>query len=304
MPEMKISAIAPWFGGKRTMADDIVRELGPHTQFFEPFCAALSIILNMPPCAYEIANDLHGDVTNLARCLQAEVLADEIYRRAQRTLFSDAILRDACARVQDDITSDEPDVDRAYWLFVRSWMMRNGVAGLTKFRGHGEALAVRYTANGGSATVRFRNAVESIPAWHERLRNVVILRRDAFELFDKFDDTAGLAIYADPPYCPESRSGYNGTGAHARYVHEFRHDGEGNDHIRLRDALARFQRARVVVSYYDCPRVRQLYAGWTIVDKTCAKNLTRATGPETTAPEILILNGPSYDDPRPGGLFA
>ena len=34
---MNVKAIAPWFGGKRTLAPAIVVELGTHTQYFEPF---------------------------------------------------------------------------------------------------------------------------------------------------------------------------------------------------------------------------------------------------------------------------
>lgn len=42
--EMKIRAIAPWFGGKRTLAEEIVRELGKHTQYFEPFCGSAAVL--------------------------------------------------------------------------------------------------------------------------------------------------------------------------------------------------------------------------------------------------------------------
>jgi site-specific DNA-adenine methylase len=212
--EMRIRAIAPWFGGKRTMAQDIVAELGPHTAYVEPFCGSLAVLLAKPPAQSEVVSDLHGDLTNLARCLQSDATAVELYDRLQRTLFSESILKDSCARLAAEITSDEPDVDRAY---------------------------------------------------------------------------------CDPPYCPESRSGYDGTGAHARYAHEFDH---ALDHGRLRDSLARFQKARVVISYYDCPRVRELYRGWTIIDKTRLKNLTNAAGPESKkAAEILIVNGPSDTAP-------
>lgn len=40
--EPKITAIAPWFGSKRTLAPRIVAELGKHTSYFEPFCGSCS----------------------------------------------------------------------------------------------------------------------------------------------------------------------------------------------------------------------------------------------------------------------
>jgi site-specific DNA-adenine methylase len=33
---MKIKAIAPWYGSKRTLAPRIINQLGPHTTYVEP----------------------------------------------------------------------------------------------------------------------------------------------------------------------------------------------------------------------------------------------------------------------------
>ena len=296
--DMKVKAIAPWFGGKRTMAPEIVTELGKHTQYFEPFCGSMAVLFQKPTCSQETVNDLHGDVTNLAWVLQDETMAVELYERASRTLFAEDMIRsmwrELTSRGPCGLT---PDPERAFHFFAFSWAMRNGVSGTS--RENGFSLAIRFTAGGGSPTVRFRSAVESIPSWHDRLRNVVILRRDAFSLIEKFDDSTSLAIYADPPYVRESRSGYAAAGATSRYEHEFDHDNPlfGDDHVRLRDALARFKSARIVVSYYDCARVRKLYSGWTFVTHTCHKNLHVQSKRESTrneAPEVLIINGPSY----------
>ena len=172
---------------------------------------------------------------------------------------------------------------------------RNGIAGTSRIRGNGFQIATRFTAGGGSPTVRFNSAVDSIPEWHDRLRNVVILQRDAFSLIDRFEDTNKLAIYADPPYYSGSRSGYKSSGATSRYQHEFEHDNPmfGDDHDRLRDALFCFKKAKVVVSYYDCDRVRKLYDGWNFIDCKMNKQLHAQNGREARkkdAPEVLITN--------------
>lgn len=297
---MKVRSIAPWFGGKRTLAPTIVQQLGVHKQYFEPFCGSLAVLLAKPLSTQETVSDLHGDVTNLAWILQDADQANQLYDRAQRTLFAEAMIREVCRELGDSPCPDKPDPERAYKFFVFSWAMRNGVAGTSRMRGNGFQIALRFTPGGGSPTVRFRSAVESIPAWHERLRNVVILRRDAFALLSRFDDRPGLAIYADPPYAKESRSGYAAAGATSRYEHEFSHDSQlfGDDHQRLRDLLSAFKQARVVVSYYDCPKVRLLYEGWTFVECHRQKNLhvqnQRGAG-KCEAPEVLIINGPSYE---------
>jgi DNA adenine methylase len=305
--DMKIGAIAPWFGGKRTLAPEIVAELGKHTQYFEPFCGSMAVLFAKAPSQKETVNDLHGDLVNLARVIQDAEAAELLYERLQRTLFSQGLLDDArqvleheLLALTDPLTVPAPDhLERAYWYFLASWMGRNGTAGTERLD---YQMAVRWTKNGGSPTVRFRNAIESLPAWHQRLRNVVILRRDAFGIIDRFEDCVGTAIYADPPYAAETRDGMTKDGAGARYLHEFSHGGSGlfsgkDDHSRLAEILRGYRHARIVVSYYDCPRARELYAGWTFVDKTMQKNLHAQNGRGTRAkeaPEVLIINGPSF----------
>lgn len=296
---MQIKAIAPWFGGKRTLAPKVVEQLGKHTRYFEPFCGSAAVLFAKHVVPQETINDLHGDLTNLAWVLQDAELANQLYERAQRTLFAESMIKSIWREIGESQCSEKIDADRAYKYFVFSWAMRNGVSGTKRVRGNGFAIALRFTAGGGSPTVRFRSAVESIPEWHDRLRNVVVLRRDAFDLLARFDDTENLAIYADPPYARESRSGFAAAGASSRYEHEFNHDNPlfGDDHSRLAEILRGYRKARIVVSYYDCPRIRELYDGWTFIDCTMNKQLHAQNGRGArvkTAPEVLITNGPAY----------
>ena len=300
---MKIRSIAPWFGGKRTMGARIVQELGQHTQYVEPFCGSMAVLLAKPEATQETANDLHGDATNLAWILQNQQAAERLYDRACRTLFSEQMIRQYWRELGNTPCPETPDEERAYRYFVFSWAMRNGVAGTSRVRGNGFQIALRFTPGGGSPTTRFRSATESIPAWHDRLRNVVILRRDAFQLLPRFQDSSKLAIYCDPPYVSTSRSGYAASGATSRHEHEFDHAPSllGDDHSRLSAILRGFMQARIVISYYDCPRVRQLYDGWTFVDCARQKNLhvqNRRGSGKKSAPEVLIINGPSHG-PQP-----
>lgn len=295
MTAMKIGAIAPWFGGKRTLAPRVVAELGPHTQYFEPFCGSLAVLLAKPEAQKETACDLHGDLTNLARCIACRGTAEDLYDRLQRVVFCDGLLEEARGILERPLGADEFDPTRAYWYFVACWMGRNGIAGLNR---QDYQPAVRWTRGGGSPTVRFHNAVASLPAWHRRLLNVVIMRRDAFEVIDRFEDHVSTAVYADPPYATETRSSDD-----ARYVHEFGYAKAGlfggddaDDHARLARALRQYKRARIVVSAYDCPLYRRLYEGWTFVDCTMLKLLHQQNGRGARAkeaPEVLIVNGPS-----------
>lgn len=296
----KINAIAPWFGGKRTLAPKIVELLGKHTQYFEPFCGSMAVLFAKEPSQKETVCDLHGDLVNLARVIQDPLGAPDLYNRLQSALMCEGLLEDARAYLEDPSrVITEPKllgdmIQRAYWYFVASWMGRNGTAGTARLD---YQIAVRWTNSGGSPTVRFQNALESLPWWHQRLRNVVILQRDAFSILDRFEDVAATCIYADPPYLADTRSKHttkNGRGG--KYVHELDDVGGGlfgDDHDRLAKILRGYRHARVVVSYYDSPRVRELYEGWRIIDCPIQKNLHAQNGRgarKKEAPEVLIVN--------------
>lgn len=315
---MKITAIAPWFGSKRTLAPEIVRQLGKHSYYFEACAGSMAVILAKEPTEHETVCDLHGAMTNLAWCVQREEVAAKLYDRLQKVLYSDAVYLDSKdwlnereAKEPDDkwsgpdtidpICHEELNPEFAYHYFVASWMGRNGVAGTARVN---YQIATRWTKGGGSGPGRFRAAVESIPAWHDRLRNVHILRRDLFDVLPKIQDDAAVAIYADPPYLPDTISG------NSRYLCEFAPD----DHRRLAEALRRFKLARVVVSYYASPALADLYPDWTVLDCSRHKHLhvqnSRGTN-RKEAPEVLLVNGPiaaALPEPslakRQKGLFA
>jgi DNA adenine methylase len=296
------TSLAPWFGGKRTMAADIVRQLGPHRSYWEPFCGSLAVLMNKPAVMYETVNDLHQDLVNLARVVKDEALARQLYGRLERTLFCEAlffesqsVLRAAAA----DPHAEEPArVERAYHYFLVSWMGPGGMAG-TSISGQG--FCKRFTSNGGSPGNRFTGAVESIPFWHERLRPVVILSGCGIELCEKVEDRRGTVIYPDPPYLEKG----------ANYLHDFSRgvrsgaaslfEGAGDDHERLAAALCRFKKTRVVVSYYDHPDLANLYPGWHKVRVKVAKNVANpgaAIEGRVDAPEVLLINGEPIPEPK------
>src|SRR5688572_31765712 len=129
---MTIGAIAPWFGSKRTLAPRIVKALGPHQAYWEPFCGSMAVLLAKPLATMETVNDLHGDLINLARVVQDERTASELYARLARTLMSEALFKAEVAAWWANGRSpapETPDLDRAYRFFVCSWMGMNGVAG-------------------------------------------------------------------------------------------------------------------------------------------------------------------------------
>lgn len=278
--EMKVTAIAPWYGSKRTLAPKIIERLGPHSAYWEPFCGSLSVLLAKPPAAMETVNDLHRDIFNLIECVKHASLGPSLYRRLRRAINSQEAFKESRARCDRSVAIVVPDPDRAYDYFLTSWQGMNGVAGTKRYN---LGFARRMTKNGGHAARRFASVVESIPAWRRRLRAVTVLNSDGIDLCGKIEDANGVVIYADPPYLAKGD----------KYLHDF----DWLAHRRLATALRRFTKTRVVVSYYEHPDLEALYPGWRRVDCAMTKSLVsqgrRGTANDTTAPEVLLINGAS-----------
>lgn len=274
---MQITSIAPWFGAKRSIASEIIMQLGPHQSYWEPFCGSMAVLLAKQPSRSETVNDLHGPLTTLARVLASDD-ARILYDRLQRTLMCEGLFNEVRQSMADGKFGT--DLDIAFAFFVESWMGRNGIAGT---RTNNTSFCVRFTSDGGDPATRFRNAVDSIPEWHHRLRSVVILNRDAFEILDRIEDKQDTVIYCDPPYLTKN----------ARYVHDF----SDEHHKRLAESVSRFRKTKVVVSYYDDPALSWLYPAWNKLYISATKLISnsndRNESGRVNAPEVLLINKPA-----------
>lgn len=276
--EMKITGIVPWFGAKRTLAPIIVEEIGKHSTYWEPMCGSMAVLMAKPPVKLETVNDLHGDLINLARVVQSTDAA-MLYRRMRRVILHEEFVDDCKQKMAMPFTDG---LDRAFHFFVISWITRNGIGGT---RDSNQNFCRRFTSNGGGPATRLASAVESIPAWRRRMRGVQILRMNAFEMLERVEDKAGGVIYADPPYLVKG----------AKYVHDF----DWLAHRRLAKLLHRFQKTRVIVSYYEHPDLAAIYPGWTKRACPTTKAMVSSgqrggAGGAVVTPEVLLINGESF----------
>lgn len=300
---MKINAIAPWFGGKRTLAVWIVAELGKHSFYYEGMCGGLAVLFGKPPSSHEVVNDLHGGLINLAMVVASERW-EALYECAGRIMHCDALYKTIRESVKEDeafapspaeVTDEH--VQTALNYLALWWLGRNGTAGTERYK---YQMAHRHTPGGGAGPIRWRSVLQSIPEWHARLMNVDIRNEDTFILTPKMADVEGMVMYFDPTYL---RDGKSRSGSSV-YQHEFtdstgKANAKNDQHQQLRDMLVKFQYARIVISYYDHPRIRELYDGWTFINCYRQKNLhvqnRRGIG-KCEAPEILIVNGPQLSN--------
>lgn len=60
-----INALVPYYGGKRTLAPELVRQFGDHRAYWSLFGGSLADLLVKPVSEHEYVNDLYGDLVNL-----------------------------------------------------------------------------------------------------------------------------------------------------------------------------------------------------------------------------------------------
>lgn len=279
--EMRIKSIVPYFGGKRKIASKIIELFGEHQVYWEPFCGSMAVLMLKPICEIETVNDLYGDLINLARVIQDKELGFQLYDKLSRTCYAEMFFKEAKERwmLRPKTAYKMADMGRAYDYFVVSWMGLNGVSGTERYN---YQFVLRWCRGGGGGAHRWRSVVESIPAWHKRLANVVILQRDAFEIIGNIKDERRTVIYCDPPYFDKSN----------KYVHDF----NPGQHEQLAQSLKRFEKARVFVSYYDDPKLDELYEGFSkiklkVSTHSSLRNITRGQKkkPRKIRIEVLLI---------------
>lgn len=274
-------ALVPYYGCKRQMADRVVEALGEHSAYWEPFCGSCAVFLSKPRARMEVLNDLNAHLVNLAWVV-AGPEAPALFERLYRTAFSEALYEASVRFLREYQWAFGTPLEAAYHYFVASWQGRNGLVGTAKELSTG--FCKRFTSNGGDPATRFRHAVERVPAWWDRLREATILREDGIALIGRIEDKPGTAIYCDPPYLTKG----------AEYLHDF----AGGDHRALAEALARFEKTTVVVSYYDGEALDELYPRerWDKRPVNVQKNLAvvqknlAVVGGKAKAPEVLLVN--------------
>lgn len=278
--EMKIKAIAPWFGANRESAASVGEQLGKLDWCGVPFVGG-GAELHAINTRSGVACDLHRHIINLGRVVRDEALCDRAVFLLNDTLFHEHEFRAAQERCREreqprytlsgSDTGEAPDVQWAVDYFITAWMGPGASSG--KSQEFTRYFSSRWSATGGASVTRFRSAVESLLGWSDVLKRWEFRVMDAFAFLAKCDDKAGHGVYCDPPW-PD-------LGA------EYKHGFSVEEHRKLALRLAAYKDARVVVRYGDHPLIRDLYPA----DKW--KWIKRSTRNQANAEvaEVLIVNG-------------
>lgn len=252
-----------YFGGKWQLRHWIIEHLPEHEFYAEPFAGAASVLLGKKPASKgEIINDLNQDVINLFRVMQGLESSQELIRRLEWTPYAYSEL------VSSKDPSDDP-IEKARKMLVLSFMGINvaGTKGTKSGFRMGNVDLGRLDLAGKRT---FRNCARDWRNWklqvemiRERLSEVMIYERDAFDFIELMDNEDCL-LYVDPPYHQDTRS------AGSRYVVDF----VDQQHIDLVSRLIQC-RSKVVLSGYDCPAYEPFdSAGWVKETKVSRANMS------------------------------
>ena len=267
----------PYYGGKFFHLGFILPLLPQRAgHYVEVFGGSGVVLMNRAPSPIETFNDLDDNVVNFFRV--ARERPDDLTRMLRFTPYS---------RVEHEL-SRKPcgdPLEKARRFVVNAVQSRNGQqisAGWRYCKGAA-------STSKGMATVcsAFHTAAERIAEIAERMRRVQIENDDAVAIIKRYD-TRDTLFYVDPPYVADSRSKPNC----------YRMEMSDEDHEALAAILLKIE-GRAVVSGYDSPLYRRLYADWRIVEDDA--KVANASIKRPSRREVCWLNFPPSGNST--GLF-
>lgn len=120
-----------YYGGKSSIAEQIVGFFPPHVHYIEPFAGSLSVLLAKRPARMETVNDLDGDLQTFWRVLRNRTA--ELERVCALTPHS----RAEYAQCRDaEPVADELETARRVWLLLtqgRGGTLRDAKTGWRHF---------------------------------------------------------------------------------------------------------------------------------------------------------------------------
>jgi len=266
--DISASPLVPWIGGKRRLADRLIRLFPPHTCYVEPFAGAAAVYFAKQPSDVEVLNDINGELINLYRVVRHHL--EEFVRQFKWALSSRQVFKWHQAERPETLT----DIQRAArFFYLQSLAFGGKVAGQT--------FGTAATAVPGLNLLRLE---EQLSAAHLRLASTYIEQGPWSDVVARYD-RAGTLFYMDPPYW--QTEGYGVPFEFAQYVE-----------------IAASMRAitgKAVLSINDHPEIRAAFAGFPM-ETVDISYVVGGMDHAAARQELVIF---SWDrQPEEGGLFA
>lgn len=285
---MYFKSPVPWIGGKGKLLP-VIHALAPegYSKFLDVFGGSGTVVLNHPrkKGCVEIYNDFNADLTNLFVCIRDRVVV--LLKELGRLPLHSRIEYDMLLKFLkgEDFTrkylpSELETVDEYF-----SPLQAEEVKGLLIERAemydvrraavYYRSIRESFSSTGKSFGAKPCNMQSFFPlilATSQRMQDMIIENKDFADLY-VLHGGPGTWAYCDPPYV-DTEDMYPVGFALA-------------DHYRLHD-LAVSATGYVMISYNDCPFIRDLYKEFFIFRTVRPNSMSQKEGSEF--PELIITN--------------
>lgn len=243
-----------WIGGKKLLRKEIISMFPEeYERYIEVFGGAGWVLFGKDYNSkqLEVFNDRNSDLINLYRCIKFH--CEELQKEMQWLPDAREQFRDFKSQLNVDGLTDIQRAAR--YLYVIKYSFGN------------DRKSFATNVKNMSSTITFLEEVQ------KRLDKVVIENKD-FENLIKVYDREKALFYLDPPY----------VGTEKYYDNKFNNE----DHLRLKNTLENIK-GKFILSYNDCPFVRELYKDFIIEGIKRNNNLSN-NSENAVFSEVLIRN--------------
>lgn len=286
-----------WMGNKTSILH-ILYALFPqkYGRYIEPFGGSGAVLLGKKtPDKFEVYNDYNHNLVNLFRCMRDCPLTfirelgflplnarDDflvLKKFFEKEEFTEEFLEQEMELTDIMLPAIQAEEIRELYRDARQeYDVRRAVMFL-------KLLRYSYSSSGKSYACQpfsVRSLIGLVQAVSRRLANAVIENQD-FEVLIKHYDRPDGFIYCDPPYYT------------SEYVYECGFTWE--DHVRLQKTLSETE-GKWLVSYNDCPEIRDLYQGYEFFDFKRVHSMVQKYEAGKEFPELLVGNYDLYEKER------
>lgn len=281
--------------GNKTAILHILYALFPlqYGRFIDVFGGSGSVLLGKPQIdAFEVYNDFDRNLANLFRCMKTRTMAtirelgfctlnsrDDF--NAIRRFFDDEKFDDPYLAQELELTEimlpplEAKELKELRIRLTQDYDVRRAAMFL-------KLLRYSYSSSGKSFASQpfdIRKLFGLIKKLERRMANVVVENQD-FETLIHHYDRPDAFFYLDPPY----------FSTEGMYDVDFGWD----DHVRLRDTLLDIK-GKFLLSYNDCPEIRQLYEGFSMFDFSRTHSMAQRYEAGKEFKELLIANYDLYE---------
>lgn len=264
--------VFPYPGNKARHAEWIISHIPEHTCYVEPFGGAAGVLFNKPKSKVEVYNDIDDDLVHFFHVFRES--PKELKGWLKGVPFSRSLFHEWADDFYDGKRPDD-DIERAGQFFALRYMQWGGVYYAKK------GFATKATGSGAAA---FKNKVNALEPFADRLRDIVIENLNWEEVISRYD-RPGTVFYCDPPYPDDANEGYYG-------LEEF-------DHAGLCETLSEID-GMAIVSY---DRILPFYGdGWQVETRESKFHINSKADSNKDCTEYLIMNFDANGEPLMSGV--